>query len=439
MKKILMIAYYYPPVAGGGVQRTSKFAKYLCRFGWEPIILTVKEGYDYYRDDSLNKDIVQDISVYRSFSIEPMKWIRKWLKKRVDRRTLAKENTILKQGEVKKHPWLLKVKESIFIPDGEIGWLPFAVLKGWHIIRKENIDLIYSTSCPYTDHLIAYFLKRLTRKPWIADFRDPWSHSLKAPQIRFRKWIDRKLEKLVLSSTDRTVTVTKPIENEFKAIYPYGQYVTITNGYDEDDFHNIDRQKKSIQKWNITYTGILFRENSPNTFLLALSHLLKEKPALSDNMVVRFVGQLDNPGEMDNYHYLKSLNLGSVIELIPYQSHEVSIQYALSADVLLLIVNDGPYREGVMTSKVFEYLRCQKPILAVVPPNGVAADVVLRTNSGVVVHPEAIDDIKKAMLSLYQMYQKDRIKESFGFEGIDQYSRYELTKKLVQQCNDFVP
>ena len=77
MKKILMIVYYFPPTAGGGVQRSSKFAKYLLRFGWKPVILTVKNSYDYYTDESLKKDVVEDISIYRSFAVEPMKMVRR--------------------------------------------------------------------------------------------------------------------------------------------------------------------------------------------------------------------------------------------------------------------------------------------------------------------------------------------------------------------------
>src|SRR4030042_1680779 len=125
VKKILMIAYYYPPVSGGGVQRTSKFAKYLPRFGFTPVVVTVKAPYDYYQDTTLTGDIVPGVKVIRTASLEPMKWIRKWLKWPSDKRTKRSGNRIVEQGTVKKAEWLLKLKESIFVPDAEIGWVPF--------------------------------------------------------------------------------------------------------------------------------------------------------------------------------------------------------------------------------------------------------------------------------------------------------------------------
>lgn len=433
-----MVAYYYPPVSGGGVQRTLKFAKYLPQFGWKPYILTVRSGYDYYFDESLEKDIVKAITVHRTRSIEPMKWIRKWVKRLTDYRTVKKENIVLKQGQVKRHPWLLKLKDSVFIPDGEIGWLPFAVLRGWRVMRRENIDLIYSTSSPYTDHIIALLLNKWTRKPWIADFRDPWSLNMLAPQFGWRRFVDRTLEKIVLRNTNKTIAVTEPIANGFRRIYPLGSYRTIPNGYDEEDFISLDSKKYAVDKFNITYTGILSKENSPNRFLTALSELLDDKPYLREDFLVRFVGQFDKPGEVNNYHFLMSLGLSDVVELISHVPHSESIHYCSSADVLLLIVSDGPGRDGIMTGKVFEYLRCGKPIFAVVPPEGVAAKLIRGTQLGVVAHPQSITEIKDTLSVLYKKYKSRALKKLQGRGDIDRYSRYHLTRMLAQECNELV-
>ncbi len=80
-RNVLFISYLFPPAAGGGVQRSSKFVKYLPQFGWNPIVLTVKEPYDFYRDDEMMTDVLGKCDIIRTFSIEPMKWVRKILKK----------------------------------------------------------------------------------------------------------------------------------------------------------------------------------------------------------------------------------------------------------------------------------------------------------------------------------------------------------------------
>lgn len=437
MKKALMIIYYYPPVAGGGVQRSAKFVKYLPEFGWEPFVLTVKSGYDYYSDNSLEKDVAQNHHVFRTTSFEPMKTVRKWLKKHSDNSREIRDGKEIRPVRVKK-PWLLVIKESIFIPDAEIGWLPFAVWRGWRIMRRHQIDLIYSTSCPYTDHLIAWCLQKLTGKPWLADFRDPWSLHLKAPQFAWRKFWDRTLEKLVLQSAHKIVTVTSLIARDFKKIYPPADYSIITNGFDETDFQISTGDEFKIEKFNITYTGILYRERSPKFLFEAVAALLTEHPELRDQMRIRLVGQLDNPGEVDNHNLLVSLKLDPVVERIPYVRHDDSIRYVLAADVLLLIIDQVPGGEGIMTGKIFEYLRSNKPILALVPSNGVAAEVIRETNAGITPEPDSVEAIKTAIWQLFQDFQAQQLQKKYMRLGIEKFTRRNLTEMLAIEFNQLL-
>lgn len=438
MKTMLMIAYYFPPIAGGGVQRTLKFAKYLSCFDWKPIILTAKEGYDSYYDETLKNDISDETIIYRTATFDPVNWIRKKLKKTVDLRTVRAKDVVVEQGKVLRPSWLLKMKEVVFIPDIQIGWLPFAVFKAWVVIRREKLDIIFSTSSPYTSHLIGFILKKISGKPWIADFRDPWSANIHGPQLSCRRRIDRLLEKLVLKSADRVITTTKPIADDFQKSNPLGHYSVITNGYDQTDFKDLSIANYSEPKFNMTYTGILYRESSPKFFLQGLADLMEEKPELREDIIVRFVGQFDKPGENYNFSYLKSLPLEKQVELVSYVSHEESLRYAISSDVLLLFINDVPGAEVIMTGKIFEYLACKKPVMAMVPFNGVAAELIRDTSAGVVVPPQSVDEIKKTILSLYSKYIDGTLHKSYQSRNISGYSRYNLTRKLVNICDQLI-
>ena len=400
MKTMLMIAYYFPPIAGGGVQRTLKFAKYLSCFGWKPIILTAKESYDSYYDETLNNDIADETIIYRTATFDPVNWIRKRLKKTVDLRTVTDKNIVAEQVKVRRPSWLLKIKEVVFIPDIEIGWLPFAVFKAWIVTRREKLDIIFSTSTLYTAHLIGLILKKISGKPWVADFRDPCSANIHGPQLSWRRCIDRLLEKLVLKSADRVITVTRPIADDFRKNNPLGHYSVITNGYDQTDFKDLSITDHSLLKFNMTYTGILYRESSPKFFLQGSADLMEEKPELRKDIIVRFVGQFDKPGENFNFSYLKSLPVENQVELISYVSHEERLQYAISSAVLLLFINDVPGAESVMTGKIFEYIDCKKHVMSLVPDTGVATELTRETISGVVVHPQFVNEIKKTILFL---------------------------------------
>jgi len=121
MKKALLIAYHFPPLGGGGVFRTLKFTKYLLEFGYQPYVLTVKNPMYREKDSTLVEEIPMEAEIYRTFSFEH----------RILRAPRALLNINLK--------WL-------YMPDQNVGWLPFGVFSGTKIVRKENIDLIYATS-----------------------------------------------------------------------------------------------------------------------------------------------------------------------------------------------------------------------------------------------------------------------------------------------------
>ena len=70
MRKVLIVTYFWPPAGGPGVQRVLKFVKYLPKFGWEPIILTVAEGEYPAIDFSLANNIPQNCKVYKTSSID---------------------------------------------------------------------------------------------------------------------------------------------------------------------------------------------------------------------------------------------------------------------------------------------------------------------------------------------------------------------------------
>ena len=430
-KSVLFISYLFPPAAGGGVQRSSKFVKYLPQFGWNPIVLTVKEPYDFYRDDEMMTDVLGKCVIIRTFSIEPMKWVRKFLKKRSLTRTQTDNSKSINQKSLKPG-FLVKLKTYILVPDNEILWLPFAVWIGWKIIKKEKPSIIYSTASPFTDHLIALLLAKLSGLPWVADFRDLWVDRPNFPKNRWRLFIDRKLEKMVIQRADHVLTATSLMAEHFAQPYPGSKFTSITNGYDEDDFSNTAKLLPSGKEFILTYTGIFNKEQNPQKFFKAIHEVIHKHDDIKKHLKLRVVGQLDNPGDFENIIYFNELGLDKYSELIPYLPHKQVIIEMCRATVLLLLVGEYPFNEGILTGKIFEYLRSGRPILAVVPPNGLAADAIKETNSGLVVSNENVEEISNGILKLYDMFNANKLESSFRRVGIEKYSRKNLTKKLIE-------
>jgi len=431
-KKVLFIAYLFPPVGGGGVQRSSKFVKYLPDFEWNPVVLTVKEPYDFYSDNSLLNDLNKDVKIYRTSSLEPMKWVRKYLKRRWKKHIDAENLEKISHKKTLKPSFLVKLKTYILIPDNEIFWLPFAIRRGFKIIRKEKPSLIYSTASPFTDHLIALILSKFSGLPWVADFRDFWVDRANFPTNRWRLFIDRKLEKYVLNKADHVVTSTSVIAEKFKGIYPDQKYTVITNGYDEDDFRDSEIIIPHESEFRITYTGIFNQFQNPKKIFLALKKIIEEREALRKKLKLKFIGQLDNPGDFENLNLFKELGLDQYSDMIPYKKHKEAISEMCQSTILLLLIGNYPYSEGILTGKLFEYFRSGRPILAVVPTEGLAADLIRLTNSGIVVSNKNVDEIAEGISRLFDLFVERKLEETFKSEGIENYSRKYLTEKLSE-------
>ena len=279
-------------MGGSGVQRTVKFAKYLPSFGWHPIVLTVSNPPLNESDYSYLKELPEEVKVYRApdFGSYYFNSPRKEpIIEAVSYLTLKNKN----KGN-KLVNYMKSVMDSlVFIPDRSVGWMPLALNKGARIIRKLKINLIYSTSDPFTDHLIGFILKCLSGKPWIADFRDPWTinDSYKQP-FSWRNRINKELEFLFLRKADKVIVTCGSLIDEFQLMYPsigLDKFVEITNGYDSTDFEGLITEEISNSKLVIAVSGRFYsRKNFPLGVLCALKELSK-KSLFRENIILRII------------------------------------------------------------------------------------------------------------------------------------------------------
>jgi hypothetical protein len=239
MKKILIIAYYFPPSGGPGVQRVLKHIKYLPEFGWEPIVLTVSNGQYPARDESLLEQIPEGTRVIRTHIYEPYDLYRLLTGKK--KGSAIDVNTIKKEGQ--KVSFKEKVAEFIratfFIPDARVGWL-ISARKAVRELKDEKIDAIYSSSPPYTCSLIAKYAKKQFKKPWIAGFRDPWTGFISSPKRwALPKAIDMNMERSVFKEADAVEAAWEGIIKDIFSKYPQlekNKFYHVPNGYDSSDF-----------------------------------------------------------------------------------------------------------------------------------------------------------------------------------------------------------
>jgi len=450
-----MIACYFPPYGGMGCQRALKFVKYLPSHDYMPTVLTVKEKKikkdspsreEFYKpkDPLLLKDIPPEVLVYRTFILEPTLFLKKIFFK-----TAKKVSTEFpeKLSQTKKNIFFKYLRTFLDLPDHEVGWLPFALYKGWQIIRKEKIEVIFSTSPPHSIHLIGYLLKYLTKKPWVIDFRDPWTREVWFnPATNLRRKIEEGLEKRILRYADKIVCNTEPMKEDFMKIYPEissDKFIVITNGFDQEDFQNLKEQPK--EKLVIAYTGtmcISFNDQesvryNPIYFFKALRKLLDEHPLLEDKIEVIFAVYIREELEVSNL--IKKLGLEKVLKIYQFLSHQECMQHLVNADVLLLIHHRGLLSKDWVPAKLYEYLGTGKPILALISKElGATYKILEETKAGIIASPDDIEEIKEVIYKIYLDYQNKNLSFDLVKEKVLQYERNNLTKKLSEVFNSLL-
>lgn len=402
MKKVLCIAYLFPPRGGGGVQRTTKFLKYLPEYGWQGTVLTGNEK-SRQVDQSLGDDIPPNTRIER---------VRGFVLPRRPSRVSRFLAT-----------WVLTV-------DAQLGWLPAAVRRGTKILQSNEYSLIYSTSAPYTDHLVGYRLKKKFGLPWVADFRDPWILNVHAHfPTRLHQKICINLEKQIISTADRVLVVSEPMRQQFIRQYPQispSHFVTITNGYDRADYENATKHELAADKFQLVYTGSLYASQSIRPVLTAIRHLVEDDLLSADNFCFWIVGSYGSEAPQ----LVEEWNLQDIVTLISYTPHSQIIGYQIAADVLVLIIGDGPGTEIMLTGKIFEYLAAEKPILAAIPQSA-AKDLLQEANISTIAASKDTAAIAKILGDMFQKWQQGELRIAPNHSLVEQYSRHNLTGKLV--------
>lgn len=432
MKKVLMIAYFFPPLGGSGVQRTLKFVKYIPNYGIQPIVSTVKSGHNFAYDESLMKEIPDTVQVYRSSSLETL-WLRSFIEKFAHLRRSrgisennAEESPNVDQGKSIKQRLFEFIDNYLFIPDSKMRWLPFGFLKSLQIARKENVDYLFSTSYPYTTHLIALLVHKFYRKPWIADFRDPWvGNKAMQKQIPFRIKIDAWLENKVVQNADHVVNVTPSLTKVYKKRYPEHakKMVTITNGFDPEDFIGICPVIQ--KKFTLIHTGIIAEAYDMETFVEGVDSFIMRQPEARNNFQALFIGYVP-----PKYEELLRNKLKETVIIMPYMSHKEVLNYQAGAHLLFLTFDQSV--NIAYSGKIFDYIGVGKPILGLLP-KGVAAQLIQKRELGTVVSLGKPLELANAVSKYFNTWREKERQRAETQEG----QRSETQATATEKCADF--
>ena len=412
--KVLIITYYWPPAGGSGVQRWLKFVKYLQEFGIEPVVFTAENANYLKQDVSLINEIPKNIVVLRKPIWEPTN-ILFWKKKKQENKGIS---------NVSKGGLLSFIRGNFFIPDPKIFWVKPAVKFLQKYLDNNSIDVIISSGPPHSMHLIAEKLHQKNTVKWLADFRDPWSdlyYNTDFNQLAFAKNKNKRLEERILRNSDCILTVSNSLKEELEKTAK--KVEVITNGFD-DEF-SASNNVILDTKFSISYIGLLPKQSNPKLLFKVLKGLCKESEIFKKDLKLNFIGDISEEVKVE----ILANKLDENTDFVGYVSHQEAIAYQNKSQVLLLLIPNVKNNKGILTGKLFEYLKAKRPILAIGPEKGDLATILQETNSGVIVNFDAEEKLKLEIEALYQKYKEDKL--TVNFNNIEKYHRKELTKKLA--------
>jgi glycosyltransferase involved in cell wall biosynthesis len=418
-RRVLIIAYYFPPMGLSGVQRTLKFAKYLPLYGWHPTVLTVDPGGYLARDESLLLELEG----------KPV---------RVERTNAAGPARILQKKEVVELPpeWLRKtlsrISDALFIPDNKIGWKRKALARALELHSEHPFDLVFATAPPFTDLLVGRALKNRIARPLVFDYRDPWvDYPFKFYPTPVHKWLNVVLERKALRASSHVVTTNRRVKEQLLRRYRFLTYhdvEIISQGYDPEDLtaareilRTGGRAPRDRSKMRITYAGVFWEDRVPDHFLRALHELLQERPSLHGRIEAVFVGKF----RAENKKLVTRLGLQDSVTVLEYLPHQECIAELMQSDVLWMIVGDTFGSPG----KVYEYIGIGKPILGCVPEGFVKQ--AIDEARGKTVGPRDVPGIKKALLEFFEQFQRGELRGPSP-DVIERYDRVKLAGSLVR-------
>ena len=426
-KKLLIITYYWPPAGGPGVQRWLKFVKYLPDFNIQPIVFIPENPTYPIIDEGLQIEVSDKAIIIKNKIFEPYGLASFFGKNKTKKISSGIIPNQKKQSFLEKT--LLWVRGNIFIPDARFLWVKPSVKYLKKYIQENNIDTIVTSGPPHSLHLIGLGLKNELNIKWLADFRDPWTTIGYHKALKLSSYAEKKhkaLEATVLNSADTIIVTSKTTKTEFQAITSRPIEV-ITNGYDIEKVN----KKPLDDKFTLAHIGSFLSERNPRILWQALQELVTENENFKNDFQLKLIGAvsqevLDTISEFKLTNYV--LNLG-------YVSHQEAIEHQRKSQVLLLIEINSEATKSIIPGKLFEYMVSERPIIAIGPEGSDFAEIITATNTGVFFTYNEKEKLKALLLEYYNLYSVQNLK--VHAVGLQQYSRKNLTEKLVELINKY--
>jgi len=409
MKKVLIVAYHFPPQAeSSGYLRSLKFCRYLPEEGWQPRVVTVHpRAYERTNPSQLN-EIPASTQVDRVFALDTQRHLS----------------------------FRGRYPRALALPDRWVSWCLGAIPAGYRAIRREKCDVILTTFPIASAVLIGWILHRLTGIPWVADFRDSMTepdYPRERSTWRVYRWLEQRTVRDAASLIFTASSAVRMYLERYPDLSP-NRCTLILNGYDEEDFRDLlSSATVPSRPFRLVHMGLLYPiERDPKPFFRAVSQLQRDGKidAARVRIELRASGYESAYGPM-----IQAEGIENLVHLLPPVPYREALQDSANAEGLLLF--QAACCDHQIPAKVFEYLRLAKPILALTSHTGDTAALLRHTGGATIVDSadwQAIYRELPEFLKAAETHTHPRPDPSL----IQQYSRKAQAQQLAKLLNEVV-
>lgn len=432
MKNILFITYKTNPIKGIGSIRNSKLAKYVSKAGYNVFVISTSNYKLFYQEEYI-KNLKNQIKFYRIPTIDYQ--TIKFIILRIIKIFKKEKNRFYTIEVVHKefyYNFLTLFPFNLLLDQGGLLYIIMSIFTALFLIKKYNIKYIFSSFSPFSDHIIAYFLKVfIPDLVWIADFRDLHLERVKEYGVNpFLFNINMLLDKLILKKADALSTVSKGLGERLKK-YNKNVYV-ITNGFDPEEF--IISYKSKIKDFSFLYAGALYEgKRDPSILLECLSSLIKIKKIKKKDIKLFYAGR---EGDLFRKFCIK-YELEDIYYNLGFVSREEVIKKERECFFLILLTWSSDDEKGVLTGKFYEYLTSGRFIICIV--NGKKDEeldeIFRKTRCGILIYfneEKSKEKLVNFILKQYKNYKNRNYDGEYNWKEIYKFSYENISQELIK-------
>ncbi|MEZ5943502.1 MAG: glycosyltransferase [Planctomycetaceae bacterium] len=436
-KRVLFISYLFPPVGGVGVQRVTKFVKYLPEFGWDSSVLTVSNPSVPLHDESYHKDIPANTIIRRAKTYEPGYAV----KQAVASNGSGKQSSELMswaKGIVKR------VGNFVLQPDAQILWHFHAWREALKLLKEVPHDLIVATGPPFSSLVLGGKLAKRTGLPLILDYRDEWSISNayweNKQQGTLANWIQKRQQFQAVRAADVLLATTpssaQSVAEVALAAGSSARSTYIYNGFDSDDFPTAGGRIEKVDygngtdRFRLAFIGTLWNLNSIEPVVAAIERLSNNHPHLAGKLELLLAGRRmpEQEAIVDRLEQTECK-----VTRLPFVQHAEAVQLMQSADALLMLNSDVPHAHRIINAKTFEYMAARRPMF-VVAPEGDVWDIVRDLPGTMLCPPSDVERIKDNLALIIEQFRCDVHFDDAHWD-IDRFHRRQIAGQLATLLN----